>query len=172
MYPFKQLQLKIQSVTCHKILTANQITIGKNSVMAIIANFMSQVSTNQNYFISLFTLKSKTARFQLRVCNICHIFYKPRNGIVHKQIIAFARRKQITAKSFGFNPPQEWLTVYFPSSVIYGPGSALNTRIICAVGIVIISYLEGLFRATTFQTNTSDTCHQGVIPNLYLSKHR
>lgn len=74
MYPFKQLQLKIQSVTCHKILTANQITIGKNSIMAIIANCMIQVSTNQNYFISLFTQKGKTARFQLRVCNICHIF--------------------------------------------------------------------------------------------------
>lgn len=42
--------------------------------MAIIANCMIQVSTNQNYFISLFTQKGKTARFQLRVCNICHIF--------------------------------------------------------------------------------------------------
>lgn len=41
--------------------------------MAIIANCMSEVSTNQNYS-SLFTQKRKTARFQLPACNICLIF--------------------------------------------------------------------------------------------------
>ena len=43
--------------------------------MAIIGNCMSEVSTDQNYFISLFTQKRKTARFQLPVCNICLIFF-------------------------------------------------------------------------------------------------